>query len=202
MKFSSYHRIGIVESLRVIPYETNELRNGKLQASTWLNQATGLVSCFVPNLSESSWLCVGCARPQRTPAKRDSDKFGNSAVDQTCWFDWIMNFDRRSSSSFIIRFSLISENYCWNVFTNLCVFQFHFFHLKLPLAPSLHSPRFFPHANLTLLSIQKAPLISRAKTLLGRKNHLSIARFVSDTYASAVAAAILRSENRQESASE
>ncbi len=56
-----------------------------------------------PNLSESSsarWPVVSgfssaqpsddpahCARPHSPPAKLDSNKFGDSAADQTCWLD-------------------------------------------------------------------------------------------------------------------
>ncbi len=62
-----------------------------------------------PSLSESSlarWVAVSgsaraqlstvrarYARPHSPPAKLDSDKFGKTAADQTCWLDWVMKCD-------------------------------------------------------------------------------------------------------------
>ncbi len=82
--------------------------NGKLFVSAWVHQATGLVSYIVVKFSESClarWAAVdGWALMKRPPAKMDSDKLCNSALDQTCWLDWIMYCNAGSSSFFIMIF--------------------------------------------------------------------------------------------------
>ncbi len=98
----------------------NPLSHVMIQSSQQVWSPADLPNLFGFASAQLSTDRTHSAGPHRPPAKLDTDKFGNSAGDQTCWLDWITECDRGSS--------FIAINFCttyWVIFESSCSWCFN-----------------------------------------------------------------------------